>query len=83
MPTIRQSSNIDRSRIQPEPPESAMQQLPRQPVVAPAPDNNLVVSAFMQGSLPPQASGADVYVRQFYRRGGGPRQRRFMPVATK
>lgn len=84
MPTIRQSSLVDRSRMQPaEPPQSAMHHLPTQPVVAPAPDNTLVVSPFMQGSLPPQASGADVYTRQFYRRTGGPRQRRFMPVTVK
>lgn len=45
MPTIRQSSLVDRSRMQPaEPPQSAMHQLPTQPVVAPAPDNTLVVS---------------------------------------
>jgi hypothetical protein len=37
------------------------------------------VSSIMQGSLPPAASGADVYTRQFY--GGAPLpKRRFLPV---
>ena len=37
------------------------------------------VSPMMGGSLPPAASGADVYTRQFY--GGAPLpKRRFLPV---
>jgi hypothetical protein len=81
MPSLRASSNVRRAITQPTgalpesvsgPPPVQMQQMTIVPSSTSAP------SAFMQGSLPPQASGADVYVRQFYR--GGPRQRRFMPV---
>ncbi len=36
-------------------------------------------STLMTGSLPPIASGADVYARQFYG-GNGYRRRRFLPV---
>lgn len=56
------------------------------PVTAPAPSmptpGQLGVSALMQGSLPPMASGADVYVRQFYSNAAVPR-RRFLPINTE
>ena len=41
------------------------------------------VSALMDSSLPPMASGADGYVRQFYRTGQGLPQRRFFPVTLR
>ena len=38
------------------------------------------VSTLMDSSLPPVASGADQYTRQFYQAGRGLPQRRFFPV---
>ena len=79
MPTIRQSAQVDTSRLQPAEPGNTLRITPNNLVTSIVPPDTSQVSPFMQGSLPSVASGADVYVRQFYR--GGPRQRRFMPIA--
>jgi hypothetical protein len=50
------------------------------PHPAPYPNPYSGVSPMMQGSLPPAASGSDVYSRQFYNGGAG-RVRRFLPVS--
>ncbi len=48
------------------------------PAAMPTP-GDLGISPLMQSSLPPVASGADVYVRQFYGGANLPR-RRFLPL---
>jgi hypothetical protein len=82
MPSLRASSDARRVIPTPEPePGSPLRLTPPNlgQQMSIVPPSTSAPSAFMQGSLPPQASGADVYVRQFYR--GGPRQRRYMPVS--
>lgn len=74
MPSIRQSQRIDKRRLEPA------EQMPAAPPSAvPAPATMLTPSPFMSSSLPPIASGADAYVRQFYNRGSFPQQRILQP----
>jgi hypothetical protein len=51
--------------------------------VAPPMDPTNSVSPFMDSSLPAVAAGTDLYTRQFYRKGQGLPQRRFLPVVRQ
>lgn len=65
--------------MQPVPSETPATIATPQPHRAPTIATDSGVSPLMQGSLPPMASGSDVYARQFY--GGAPLpKRRFLPV---
>lgn len=82
--TPRPQQQQPRQQVQPGTPQ---QQTAATPAVASAPQphpapmiaRDAGVSPVMQGSLPPGASGADVYSRQFYGGNNLPK-RRFLPV---
>jgi hypothetical protein len=63
----------------PQQPQQVQTVSPTPPRPAPMMPIDSGVSTIMQNSLPPIASGSDVYTRQFY--GGAPLpKRRFLPV---
>jgi hypothetical protein len=70
-------------RANPARPVKALPQqpeLPRPPQARPIPpDEHVGVAPLMIASLPPIASGADVYARQFYRGSRVP-FRRYLPI---
>lgn len=70
-----------RPRATPQRPIQPVTTMPApQPVNAPSPRDDFGVSELMISSLPPMASGADVYMRQFYRPGSSLPSRRYLPL---
>lgn len=57
----------------------AVSQQPAPPAMPPVEEQRMGVAANMISSLPPIASGADVYIRQFYRGSKVP-FRRYLPI---
>jgi hypothetical protein len=77
MPMIRARGGPARPEPEPEP-------VRREPAPTPPLEGVIMrgVDDFMLSSLPPMASGADVYARQFYRGSRVP-FRRYLPVRSQ
>lgn len=77
MPTIKQSQQVDASRL--EPVQGAAVS-PNQSV--PPPPSPFGVSPFFSHALPAISSGSDQYTRQFYGTAGTMPQRRSLPISV-